>query len=680
MTRISLEGMAQAHRATPKVAQFVSLLAITLAVGAGLLVVMPNWAPTLAGLYPYPASTSGSAAVYVTAVLGVTGSSILLFGAWLAPAWAIAWRMAPRDSAGVRSLRTLVLAFVLQPAAHALLLIVGMRDAAPDRYRPAAIFVQLAVCVVAFLAKPRQQQHAEVYPPQPRRWLVFGLGYLLLCAVLLPRLVWQDFNPDGLEVLTVGRSVSHFVLARLPTGELPGVSLGMATVAYPIHWVMSFLGVIELSARLPFLMYAMLVALGAIGVIEVHSRRRLTVTEFALALGAVLVVCLTLAVSDSYDPYSSDLASPASIDILALAFLLSACHFALTAETGWAVSSAVLLSLTRPSGPLLCGLLAVALFVTGYRRSERWRTAIWMTVAAFGVTAIYAFAMEWIDVGPMAEGADNLASRLRYLRFDDWRRWLWLIVPSGIVPVVSLLRLRSMSSEVRAIGLVILGYFALFYSLAFIALHHFAPVMLLPIVAYWRWVLDDAERGGRRQRALVALGVAVAAWSALPNDFRVFRESRAVGQELDYRIGRYSGGYADYRTAFEGRTILDSLFAPYWQDVDSLHERTAGPWVLIHYAAASFKAADEREYSVRRVDDQSGMSARAQERVAVDGDIGLFVADRSRWIQQRHSPPAEAPRPWIYAIPRTTLFRHLGVAAGAYQIDLKALLPNAGER
>ncbi len=651
----------------------IAIVGAALTAGAALLLLMPTWATSIAEIYPLPDRPLRMAAVYVAAVIGLSGSTVLLFGAWLAPSWAIASRLGPEDSLGVRALRTVVVAFVLQPAAHALFLASGLSDADPATYRLAAIFLQLAVFLIAVLVRPRAQLDAPQLTTSRPRWIVFASAYLLFCGLLLPRLAWEDFNPDGLELLTAGRSLSHFVLARLPTGELPGVSLGMATVAYPVHWAISFLGTIELSARLPFVMYSMLVALGTIGLIEARSPRRLTTSEFALVVAGALGVCLTLGLNSSYDPYSTDLASPASIDILALALLLSACHFLLAGEAAWAITSAVLLTLTRPSGPLLCALLAVALFVTARGNGSRWRIAVGMTIAAFAVSALYALGMKVFGVGPMAEGADNLASRLRYLRFDDWRRWLWLIVPSGIVPAIVLLRVRTLGPVVRALGLVTLGYFALFYSLAFVALHHFAPVMLLPVVAYWLWVTDHPERAGPRQRTFVAAGLVAAAWAALPNRLEVFRANSEVGSEVDYRVGTYDGGYTEYRTAFEGRTLLDSLFAPYWRDLDALPERTAGAWVLIHYGARSTIPPAERQYSVRELDDRS-LSWSASQLVTQDEGIGLFVADSAAWLQQRRTPPAAAPLRWIYAVPRHTLFRHLGVTAGAYQIDLRSVL------
>ena len=70
----------------------------------------------------------------------------------------------------------------------------------------------------------------------------------------LPIIFWQDFNPDGLEALSMGRSLFEYLLPMLPTGDVAGFSVGMNSNAYPVNWFIAWIGPVEAAARLPALL------------------------------------------------------------------------------------------------------------------------------------------------------------------------------------------------------------------------------------------------------------------------------------------------------------------------------------------------------------------------------------------------------------------------------------------
>src|SRR6185503_7844972 len=92
-----------------------------------------------------------------------------------------------------------------------------------------------------------------------------------------------------------------------------------------------------------------------------------------------------------------------------------------------------------------------------------------------------------------------------------------------------------------------------------------------------------------RQRRLVWRSAALAAGLvalglSLPRSFAVDRSSRAVGFELEFRIGNYLGGAAEFLEAFKGKHLLDSLFPGYeTRDPDRVFMGSA--LVFVHYSA-----------------------------------------------------------------------------------------------
>lgn len=609
--------------------------------------------------YPLDGGPAINAIEYVllAALMSVIGAVTL--GAWILPGWTASRIACPGDSPAVRALRAIVIAFVIQPLVIAAVVTLA-GDMQPEAFRRNLLIGQGALLIGSALlpVTPSARQEPGLGWSRDRSLLLaaYVFGIILLT---LPGIAWSDYNPDGIELLTLGRSLASYAVPRLWHGNLPPTDLGMITAAFPIAWLVAVGGVGETAARLPAVGYAVCLALGVVALAEYKARRALSSSEFAVVLLGSGAVFLTIALNTAYDPYSTDIASPASIDLLAMVFLLAVIYFVVDGAGVWVVASAVLLSLTRPTALLLAVLLAVAVFVVERDwRSPRLRLALLATAAALLVSVVHRLALG-------AAGGGTL-ERMRYLRFDDWARLRFLLIPSGLIPVLAWLGWRRMDAWSRVLALVAIGYFAFFYCMAFYSLHHFAPAMLLPLVTFWRGEAQRESQSGASWRLATVLGVILAIVAALPREFTVFRDTRRIASTISYEVGDYPGDFAGVRRAFTGSQALGLLFAsPYVRDPQAT--RITQSLALMHYSSMVSDRREPAQYVVRATGAPAPDGTTSQ---GSKGSATLYVRDPERWRTDRASPPDPAPRSRWYDVPRPALFEHLGLEAGLAQIDL----------
>jgi hypothetical protein len=495
---------------------------------------------------------------------------------------------------------------------------------------------------------------------------------VLLTWFLLPVLLWQDFNPDGLEALTVGRSLNDWMIPRMPTGGATGLGLGMITIAYPIHWLIVFFGPIEAAARLPVALYTPVLFAGAISVAELGAPRRLTMRELSAMLIALGAFIVALGYNDTYHVYSADFASPANIDIAAVALMLAMCYALFAGQRWWFVAYTVLTYFTRPTAVMLLGLLVIAVVVVERKDRTLLRARLTDLGIALAACAVLLVAFErffaMVAHVQFAEGTEHIGARIRYLRFDDVRRLLYVIVPSGVLPVLALLAYRRFDAVGRVLTLVTVGYFAFFFVLAFHVLHHFAPAMVLPVVIYWRWMLNERPRFllVEATGALAVLAIIV----SLPRTLTLDRSSRQIARAMSYRVGNYDGSYPEWRAAFRSKDMVDTLFPPYWKDPDPSRERMGSPWVFVHYATRG-EIAPNANYVIQA---PSAPPPAGFTLVQATDSGATFVRDLERWRRDRYGSFDTHFRSRVYDIPRESMLAIWGVPARRYTIDVRAVL------
>ena len=542
----------------------------------------------------------------------------------------------------------------------------------PERSPRAVVFLLIGTGAVSWLLLAARRHHRRDVPwaAEDRRRLAWLVVLPALAAmILLPVLSWQDFNPDGLEAFSTGRSLFSHALPLMPNGRAAGIGLGMLTEAYPIHWFIALIGPVEAAARLPVILVIPVLFAGLMSLAELGAVRRLRAgEEAALALGLAAVI-VTIVYNASYHVYSADMASPGAIDFLAATFLVGATLGWFTRDGPGFTVCTLLGFFTRPTMLLWLVLLGLGWLIAAPRE---WRRLAWIAAGLLG--CLVAGAVFERVVGPLAglsfeQDSGALGHRLRFLRFTDVQRFAFLVVPSGFLAALALLAWRRQDALARALSAATVGYFAFFYVIAFTAPHHFLPAMLIPLAVLWRVALTRSP-----SRSLIVAAVAgalVGLVLSLPRTLEVDRSMRAIGAETDYRIGEYGDGFAGYRKAFEGRRVLDSLF-PTWQTGgDPAHERIGHAWVQVHYARRGAPTGDPANYVVLPVAEPPPADLTL---VAADTIAALYVRDVQLWQRERHSPPRTDFRSWIYDLPRTTLLEVWGAPAGAYDVDLRALL------
>lgn len=482
-------------------------------------------------------------------------------------------------------------------------------------------------------------------------WIVVLVPLFLLMVALVPKIFWESFNGDGAHAFEVSRLV---VVSGLPflspdagtLASFPGVTSQLFT--YPNSWFIRMFGEIEASVRLPFFLYlAGLHAAVCAAAVAGEDRGLPTSSRWLLWLGLALYT-LVVSFSATYNPYHADLALPATQDTLFVVCFLSFVVFFVRREHGWMVLFLFLTLLSLPSWMILvCGWTAAVILL--------WRPVPWKTVTIVAICVVFGLALPVAlplllaaaDLPPPGGeyAAGGLLSELRYVQLADLRRFLFVMIPSGIVPVLGLLAWRRQDLVARALVLVTLVYFAIFYFKAHIALHHFIPAMLLPLAVFWRLELKSGLP--RAAKASVAAGAIIALLLSLPRSGSPHVRARLVGSAaLDSRLG-----YESFEPSFfRGLDLYGELFPAPW-DPRVPAEIYGGSPLSWNYYAQRRPAVEEPNYFLST---GSGPVPAAARIVATVGSTNLFIRSDSVW--RVHSvPPGSSISP-IYSIPGDVLF------------------------
>jgi hypothetical protein len=211
-------------------------------------------------------------------------------------------------------------------------------------------------------------------------------------------------------------------------------------------------------------------------------------------------------------------------------------------------------------------------------------------------------------------------------------------------------------------------YFLFFYVIAFTALHHFAPAMLLPIVVFWRTALKWPATGRRVAVTVAAAGLAL--WLSLPQTMEPDRTMRPIGRATVWNVGSYAGDYDEYRLAFAHKDLLEALFRPLWEVADPASELIASPWLQIRYGGHGDIGPDAN-YVAQPV---TAPAPAGFTRVAADSAAALWVRDLDRWDADRHRRRSTEWQSPLLRVERETLFSMIGVEAGAYDVDVGGVL------
>lgn len=475
-----------------------------------------------------------------------------------------------------------------------------------------------------------------------------------ICAVLAPKFLWENLNGDGAHAFEASRLLLMQVLpfwnpAAGDVASWPGTTSML--FAYPTSWFIQLFGAVEVSARLPVLLYLICVFAAIAGLAQLGRARALTLTESFLVWAALFVYLIAVGYSGTYNPYSADLALPGTQDTLVVVCFLG---FILAAErqsAGWLSLWGLFTFLTLPNGILLMAIWWVAMLLV-------WRPLpirLLLIIAAIGIGCVVVsmilppLANALGAFGPGKElKTGNLLDRFNHIQLTQLKRFLYVILPSGVLPALALGAWRKQSQLSRTVTLVTVAYFAVTYIQAYASLHYYIPAMLLPLAVYWReeWV------GAVKRRLLLAAtaaGCAVGLWLSWPDKAVPYLAARQIGAAIEDRVGGYDVSSADQ---FRASMLLTKLILPDWHP--TVPAQAHGGSALTWNFYAHVPHGTPSNYVLQRSNEMAPAGTRP---VATDGEFSLFVRDTVVWRQHRTLKPHSPAGASIYQIPRAVLFK-----------------------
>jgi len=504
--------------------------------------------------------------------------------------------------------------------------------------------------------------------------LACAIGPMVISAALTPKLFWEVFTGDGAHAfesarLLVVQPVPFWPPAAGQIASYPGVTTMLST--YPAAWFVRLFGELEVSARLPMILYLAALYAGICALIEQGRPAQVGVAERCLFWLGLATYTVVVSFSATYNPYHADVALPcAQVTLLIACFLATALAF-VRRQRAWLILFATLTCVTSPAGMQLLLFWSVAALVA-------WRPAPWReigllcaTIAACMIAGALLPALLGA-VGLPAPGGEHgfwgLMERMNFLQLSNVSRFIYLIVPSGILPALALFVWPRDDIIGRALIVTTWLYFGFYYLLAHTPLHYFGPAMILPVVVFWRSRILQVPR--YRPWALVgaAAGALIGLRLSVPADVSPHTTARVLGASI---VDRLDGYESLDPSAYRRQKLLLQLFPSVGDPrvPDQLYGGAANSWY--YYARHPRTHDGEMNYVLQALTDPAPGTMRL---VAQDDGVALYVRDDAVWRQHQtlHPPSSLAS---LYTLPRWTFQRGMTPTDGTRIINVFELLP-----
>ena len=516
--------------------------------------------------------------------------------------------------------------------------------------------------------------------------------FLLVLILLAPKFYWENFTGDGHGSLQFARLYIHtlwpFWMPEAGTiAKAPGLS--MVLFVLPESWFVRLWGETEFSVRAPYLMYLAMVYPVIAGLIRYGGPglrdRAIQLGDHVLIAGALGVYTITIIYSGGYNPYFGDSPMPAARETLAIALFL--CYVLALAQDrlSMMVLTGLLASVTIPTGGLWLGMVAVACWlVWGRSDPRRTRASLLVVALALAVSVLVPLLIGVLGLYYPAEGEFGLkaiVNRLRYVALTDWERFAFLIVPCGIVPAAFLLTWRSQDRLSRVLTLATAAFFLFFYLQGYrVLLHHFAPVMLAPLIVFWRSPHLHMGVAAGFLRPLAALGLAAALWLAWPAEMRMHDFDRGIGAATETSGPVFEAAERGPGDRFRGfdpealataHELLGQLFPIGYRDTDAQERFYGAPLVWWFYSEFPKDAGQVVNYRIKPKDEAA--AADGQMFAEFDG-YGLYIADAAVYETHRTTVLPTDTGARIFVVSRDQMFGKGARTGDRLVIDLVAVV------
>ena len=418
---------------------------------------------------------------------------------------------------------------------------------------PVLLSIWIGTSVLASLVVILRSRMASISWPTAdwldirRIFWMLGATYLGV-VTLLPKIFWENFNVDGIEAFEFGRSLTNHVL---PYWEIQNGIFGFyqnfIIFAYPNHWFITLFGPFEAAVRLPLVFFVVMLFAALTLLIELGSKRALSVLEEGVLWLGLALFTVVQVYNTNYEPFFSDMGETAAPDILLMVFFLSACYALFTGRLKWCLIFALMTYMAGPGGLLL--LVALAGVILLYKSPDRGRQLKTLGVAI--LVCLIIGVLYQLIYNPMVLGGvkdqfstRNMLRRLFPPTLTEFVRFNALIFPSGILPALFFLTLRKKSDSLAWIFAgCTLVYFGVIYVQVWSALHQFTPVMVLPLIVFWRQYLSFSLRVQQWLLPALAATTIFALVLSLPPHFQINQAVRQFGLATEYKVGSYDKSY-----------------------------------------------------------------------------------------------------------------------------------------
>lgn len=527
---------------------------------------------------------------------------------------------------------------------------------------PAFILLILLLCIpsIGFLA-----QRAMPSFMHNRSRDVIGMILLPLAILLLmtPKFYWEALNDDGAHSLL---SATLFITQGLPfwppgAGDIGGYpTTKMMTEVFLQTGFVRLLGAHESTLRFAYLPGISI--LFGVMLSFLRDRNKQTDTQTILGLGAALLLfSFVMAFNPSYNPYFADIALPMSREPLIFLGVLGYILFFMEKKFTWMAVVSSLALLSSPNGILLIGFFLIAHFILV--RPLPVREVIIGGLVVLVVVSL-ASALEMVlKMSGLIEtsGEFNTSSilhRLRYVTIFDTQRFLFWLLPCGILPGLALLAWPWQDRLSRILTLMTVAYVLFFYVQAYRILpHHFAPAALMPLIVFWR--LRPVQSAQSFALIAALAGLAISTWISWPETLRPFMLTRDLGHRI--AIETESDPFFDLDEIRITQDLIAHAFPPIWTETELQDRQMVGSTSVYVHARMPVPEGVVKDYFIR----DEAHPLKAGEVVIGDAIDGRVLVVRDKEIHEKDLRRRGTQRSIAdaYHVPFDTIFGR-GVRSG----------------